>query len=131
VIVVDASVVLDVLLKTARGRAAADVLLARGESLHAPHLIDVEVTQALRRWERLQDLSPARAAEAREDLSQLPLARYGHVDLLPRIWSLRATMTAYDAAYVALAEALDCRLLTFDAKLARAAGPQGPATLLQ
>jgi predicted nucleic acid-binding protein len=131
VIVVDASVVLDVLVKSNRGRAAAELLFARGESLHAPHLIDVEVTQALRRWERIQDLSPARAAEAREDLSYLPLARYGHVELLPRIWALRATMTAYDAAYVALAEALDCRLLTFDAKLARAAGPHGPATLLQ
>jgi predicted nucleic acid-binding protein len=72
-----------------------------------------------------------RAREAREDLGALPLVRYAHLELLPRFWALRATITAYDAAYVALAEALRCRLLTYDAKLARAAGPHGPATLLQ
>jgi predicted nucleic acid-binding protein len=130
-IVVAASVLLEVLLKTARGRVADAVLFARGETLHAPHLIDIAVAPALRRWQRLGELSAARAAEAREDLAALPLARLGHVDLLPGIWTLRATVTACDAAYVALAEARDCRLPTFDARLARAAGPHGPATLLQ
>lgn len=130
-IVVDASVVLEMLLNTTRGRAAARTLLAPGESLHAPHLVDVEVAQALRRWERHGELSPTRASDARVDLGELPLTRYGHAPLLPRIWALRARFTAYDAAYVALAEALECRLATFDANLARAAGPSGPATLLQ
>lgn len=117
--VVDARVVLDVLLKTRRGHAAALLLFAPCESLHAPHLIDVEVTEALRRWERFE-VSPARDAEAREDLVELPLARYARVDHLSRIGSLRATMTAGDAAYVALAEALDGR--------ARTRGPPGGQT---
>ncbi len=68
------------------------------------------------------DLTPARAAEAVEDLRDLPITRHEHVMLLPRIWQLRRNLTAYDAAYVALADALDATLLTRDGKLARAAG---------
>jgi len=121
-IVVDASVVVEVLLGTAAGRAAADRLFARGESLHAPELVDVEAAQAIRRYAALGELKPARAREAIRDLEDLPITRYPHADLLPRIWELRHNLTAYDAAYLALAEALRAPLLTRDGGLASARG---------
>lgn len=116
-IVVDASAVLEVLLNTRVGARLADRLLAPGETLHAPHLIDVEVAQVLRRYWRTRELDDARGQEALEDLADLPLTRYPHGLLLPRIWELRDNVTAYDAAYVALAEALDAPLVTLDAAL--------------
>lgn len=116
-IVVDASAVLEVLLNTRVGARLADRLLAPGETLHAPHLIDVEVAQVLRRYSRTRELDDARGQEALEDLADLPLTRYPHGLLLPRIWELRDNVTAYDAAYVALAEALDAPLVTLDAAL--------------
>ena len=121
-IVVDASVVVEVLLGTAAGRAAADRLFARGESLHAPELVDVEVAQVIRRYASIGELRPARAREAIGDLGQFPVRRYAHADLLPRIWELRHNLTAYDAAYLALAEALRAPLLTRDAGLASIRG---------
>jgi predicted nucleic acid-binding protein len=121
-IVVDASVVVEVLLGTAAGRAAADRLFARGESLHAPELVDVEVAQVIRRYASIGELKPARAREAIADLEELPIRRYAHIDLLPRIWELRHNLTAYDAAYLALAEALRAPLLTRDTGLASARG---------
>ncbi len=117
-IVVDASVVVDVLLGTAAGRTAAGRLFARGESLHAPELVDVEVAQAIRRYASNGELKAARAREAIRDLEDLPIMRHPHVDLLPRIWELRHNLTVYDAAYVALAEALRVPLLTRDGGLA-------------
>jgi predicted nucleic acid-binding protein len=90
--------------------------------MHAPHLLDVEVAQVLRRFVASGALAAPRAAEALTDLADLPLTRYSHEILLPRIWSLRANLTAYDAAYVALAEALDATLLTADLRLLRAPG---------
>jgi predicted nucleic acid-binding protein len=119
--VLDASVVIEVLLGTPAGRAVEDRVLDSRVSLHAPHLIDVEVAHVLRRYESTGDLTPSRAAEAVEDLRELPITRHEHALLLPRIWRLRRNLTAYDAVYVALAEALDATLLTRDAKLARAA----------
>lgn len=116
-IVVDASAVLEVLLNTRVGARLADRLLAPGETLHVPHLIDVEVAQVLRRYSRTRELDDARGQEALEDLADLPFTRYPHGLLLPRIWELRDNVTAYDAAYIALAEALDAPLVTLDAAL--------------
>jgi predicted nucleic acid-binding protein len=121
-IVVDASVVVEVLLGTPAGRRAEAVLFADGADLHAPHLLDVEVAHVVRRYAAGGAMKPGRAAEAIDDLGDLPITRHGHVALLPRIWQLRQAVTAYDAAYLALAAALDATLLTRDARLARGAG---------
>jgi predicted nucleic acid-binding protein len=121
VIVVDASVVLEVLLGTAAGRRAEAVLFDRDAALHAPHLLDVEVAQVLRRYAAAGEIKPGRAAEALDDLADLPITRHEHVLLLPRIWQLRHNVTAYDAAYLALADLLDATLMTRDAKVARGA----------
>jgi len=121
-IVVDASVVIEVLLGTAAGRSIEGRLFDRRARLHAPHLLDVEVAQVLRCYGAAGDLTPGRGAEAVSDLADLPITRHEHVLLLPRIWQLRQNLTAYDAAYVALADALDATLFTRDAKLARAGG---------
>lgn len=119
-IVVDASAALELLLLTAAGRGIAERLFDSGESLHAPELVDLEVAQVLRRFERSRALSAARAAEALDDWSALALERYSHALLLPRAWELRSNLTIYDGVYVALAELLDAPLLTCDAALARA-----------
>jgi predicted nucleic acid-binding protein len=118
VIVVDASVLLEVLLNTPAASSIAARLFADGETLHAPHLIDLEVAQVLRRYARSGDLDDQRGVQALADLADLPLARYPHDVFLARIWELRDNVTAYDAAYIALAEALDAPLLTRDAALA-------------
>ena len=117
-IVVDASAVLEVLLNTPDGAGIAARLFAEGETLYAPHLLDLEVTQVLRRYARAGQLSALRGVEALEDLSDLPLVRYPHEFLLRRIWELRETVTAYDAVYLALAEVLAAPLVTRDAALA-------------
>lgn len=121
-IVLDASAALEVLLMTPDGPRVAERLFAAGETLHAPHLLDVEVVQVLRRYARSGALDPARGMEALEDLADLPLTRYPHDLFLPRIWELRHNVTAYDAVYVALAEALEAPLLTRDRALASAGG---------
>ena len=100
------------------------------ERLHAPHLLDIEVTQVLRRLVRQKEITLARADQALEDLSHLVLERHDHLSLVPRIWQLRDSLTAYDAAYVALAEALDAPLLTSDAKLAGAHGHRATIELI-
>lgn len=117
-IVVDASAMLEVLLNTPAGARVADRLSAAGETLHAPHLIDLEVAQVLRRYAASGEIDPQRGAQALEDLADLPLARYPHDVFLPRVWELRNNLTAYDAAYVALAEVLEAPLVTRDAALA-------------
>ena len=121
-IVVDASAVLEVLLQTPAAPRISRRLFAPGETLHAPHLIDIEVAQVVRRYERSGALTPVRGAEALADLADLPLHRYPHNILLSRIWQLRHNLTAYDAAYLALAEALRAPLLTRDRALASAGG---------
>jgi predicted nucleic acid-binding protein len=117
-IVVDASAVLEVLLNTSDAPGIAARLFATGETLHAPHLLDLEVTQVLRRYARSGELTAQRGMQALEDLVDLPLVRYPHDFLLGRIWELRDVVTAYDAAYLALAEALAAPLVTRDAVLA-------------
>lgn len=129
-IVVDASVV-----AVALGDDGADGERARarlaGERLMAPELIDLEVVSVWRRAARAGRLEPRRARQALTDLAVLPLARASHAPLLPRIWDLRENLTAYDAAYVALAEALGTPLLTGDSSLADAPGIECPVELLR
>jgi predicted nucleic acid-binding protein len=121
VIVVDASALFEVLLQTSAAAAVEARLFEPGESLHAPHLLDVEIAQVVRRFAAAGEIDAERARAALEDLSDFHLHRYAHAVFLPRIWELRANLSAYDAAYVALAEALDAPLLTRDRRLARAA----------
>jgi predicted nucleic acid-binding protein len=121
-IVLDASAAIETLLRTAAGARCAERLLAPDASLHAPHLLDIEVAQVLRKLVARRKVDPARARQALDDLMDLPLERYPHELLLPRVWELRGNLTAYDAVYVALAEALGATLLTFDARLLRAPG---------
>lgn len=121
-IVADASAIIELLLRTPAGQRVEHRILRPGESVHAPALLDVEVAQVLRRYALRGELSPARGAAAIATLAVFPLHRYPHEPLLPRIWELRENLTAYDAAYVALAEALDAPLLTGDDRLAGAAG---------
>jgi predicted nucleic acid-binding protein len=120
VIVLDASAVLELLLRTPTGDRLARRIV--GEALAVPHLVDVEVTQVMRRYERARAISPSRARQVLQDLVDLDAARYPHDVLVARAWQLRANLTAYDAMYVALAEALRATLLTCDARLARAPG---------
>jgi predicted nucleic acid-binding protein len=122
VIVLDASAALELLLATPRGAAVASRLAPREESLHAPHLLDVEVAQVLRRYQAASLISAAEGARALDDLGALGVSRWAHDLLLPRIWALRANVTAYDACYLALAEALAAPLVTCDGRLARAPG---------
>jgi predicted nucleic acid-binding protein len=122
VIVVDASALLEFLLQTPLGTRVEARLFRDGDEFHSPHLVDVEVTQALRGLVRANDVTPERAAEAIADLTGLDLHRHAHFDPLARAWRLREHVTAYDAMYVALAEALDASIVTCDAPLARAPG---------
>ncbi|HUG54466.1 MAG TPA: type II toxin-antitoxin system VapC family toxin [Vicinamibacteria bacterium] len=119
---VDASALLEVLLRRPRAARIERRLLGGRDSLYAPHLVDVEVAQVLRRFEAAGDLTAERGSEALEDLVGFPLHRYSHEVLLPRIWELRRNVTAYDAAYLALAEVLDAPLVTCDGRLRSAPG---------
>ena len=119
--VIDASAALEWLLQTSVGVQLEKQIYSQ-EGIHAPHLLDTEVAQVLRRFVRERSVSADRAEIALTTLADAPIARHPHYHLLPRIWQLRHNLTAYDAAYVALAEVLDARLLTCDRKLAAAAG---------
>jgi predicted nucleic acid-binding protein len=121
VLVVDTSAVLAAL---AGGEPSAELLdtLARDGDLHAPHLVDIEFLHGLRRLALAGALTEARAADARADFAELTLVRYPHHELSDRIWGLRHNLTAYDGAFVALAEALAAPLVTCDAHLASASG---------
>jgi predicted nucleic acid-binding protein len=120
--VVDASALVEVLLQTPVAGAVRARLLDAEQTLHAPHLIDLEVAQALRRYAAIGQIEPAQGRTALNDLKDFPMDRYPHDLFLPRVWELRHNLTAYDAVYVALAEALDATLLTRDRRLAAASG---------
>lgn len=121
-IVLDASAAIEWLLQSPVGAGIDKRIFSPSESLHAPHLLDLEVAQVLRRYVREKAISEQRGEEALEDLGDLALNRYPHDFLLPRVWELRATLTAYDAVYVALAEVLKAPLLTCDGRIASAPG---------
>jgi len=121
-IVLDASAVLEVLLRSPTAAVVEERIFDSEQTLHAPHLIDVEVTQVLRRYAAAGESEPERCRAALDDLADLPMTRYPHDLLLPRAWELRHNLTIYDAVYVALAEALEASLLTCDQRLERAPG---------
>lgn len=130
-IVLDASALVELLLGTDQGRSIAARISDPTLGLHIPHLADVEVAQALRRYVREGNLDLASARAALEILRSLDLERHGHEALLDRVWALRNNLTAYDAVYVALADALDSTLLTCDARLAGAPGVSRRAELVR
>ena len=121
-IVVDASALLEFLLQTPLGTRVEARLFRGRDEFHSPHLADVEVTQGLRRLVRAGEVSADRAAEAIADLVDLDLHRHPHLDFLTRAWTLRKNLTAYDAIYVALAEALGASIVTCDTPLGKAPG---------
>lgn len=127
-IVADASAVVELLLGGARGRRVEAILMGEEDRIQAPALLDAEVTQALRRMVSAGEMTETRGHAAVEILGDLPVTRHLLSPLLPRMWQLRRTLTAYDAAYVALAEALACPLLTFDQGIA--AAPRHAARVL-
>ncbi len=129
-IVVDASAMLEVLLRTPAAAAIEARIFQSGQTLHAPHLIDVEVAQVLRRHVLAKQIDARQGEIALSDWLLFPVRRYDQDVLLPRAWELRDNMTAYDGVYVALAEALNAPLLTHDAKLAGAAGHHATIELL-
>jgi len=119
-IVVDASAMVDALLGVTG--ALEHRLSQPGETAHAPHLLDLEVAQVLRRWVSRNLIAASRAQAALSDLADFRLTRYPHTALLARMWELRANLTMYDAAYVALAETLRAPLVTRDRRLAASPG---------
>ncbi|MDP9435825.1 MAG: type II toxin-antitoxin system VapC family toxin [Actinomycetota bacterium] len=128
-IVVDASVLVPGLVDDGRDGDAARVRL-RGEVLAAPELVDLEVASVLRRLVLAGSLPLRHADLALADLVELPLQRAAHRSLLARCWQLRSNVTVYDAAYIALAEALGALLVTADARLAAAPGLRCDVELL-
>lgn len=121
-IVLDASAAVEWLLRTPAGLRVESRLFEKPTEIHAPHLLDVEVAHAMRRLERERALDAVRAAEAMDDLADLALLRHPHDVFLARLWALRHALTAYDAAYVALAESLRAPLVTCDRRLRLARG---------
>jgi predicted nucleic acid-binding protein len=119
-LVVDTSAMVHVLLR----RPANPRLLDRiaSDEICAPHLIDLEFLHTLRRHVRRNAITLDQAADSRRDFAAMPLIRYAHSGIVNRIWELRDNLTAYDAAYIALAETIGCTLVTSDAKLSKASG---------
>ncbi|MGH7090797.1 MAG: type II toxin-antitoxin system VapC family toxin [Stellaceae bacterium] len=121
-IVIDASAILESLLGTPAAEAVEERLFQPAQTVHAPHLLDLEIAQVLRRYASARLIEPEHCVAALQAYSDLPILRHMHAPLLLRIWELRNNFTAYDAAYVALAEALGATLVTRDRRLASAAG---------
>ncbi|MHB1930599.1 MAG: type II toxin-antitoxin system VapC family toxin [Acidimicrobiales bacterium] len=128
-LVVDASCLFEVVVGAARAEQIRR-RLAEDQDPAAPHIVDVEVFSVIRREHWLGRIDQTAADQAVEDLQAWPGERFGHRPLLPRAWELRATVRGWDAMYVALAEALDCPLLTTDARLAAAPGPICPIEVI-
>lgn len=129
-IVIDASVIVDLLLQGDDAGTLAAHLLTPALVLNAPHLLDVEVTQALRRYAGRGELTAARGRAALAALADFPIDRYPHHLLLARVWECRDNLTAYDATYLALAEALDCPVWTRDRRFAAAPVTAGRVLLI-
>jgi len=117
-IVLDASAAVDWLLQTPAGQLVENRIYSRNQTLHAPHVLDLEVAQVLRRLVAQRVVTGLRAQQAVEDLLDLRITRYPHDVLLSRIWQLRHNFSAYDAAYITLAEELGAVLVTRDSRLA-------------
>jgi predicted nucleic acid-binding protein len=130
VIVLDASFVIEMLLGAIEPSVVESRILRSDVTLHVPHLLDIKVVQALRRYVLASQMQEDRARQGLEDLHDLPLRRYSPDFLLPRVWELRHKLTAYDAVYVALAEALRAPLLTRDARLVSATGHDADVELV-
>jgi predicted nucleic acid-binding protein len=118
----DASALIEMLTRSDRGRRVEARVLRPSDSVHAPALIDLEVAQVLRRYVLTGQVPEHWARMALDIATAFPMTRYLHEPLMKRVWDLKDNVTAYDAAYVALAEALRAPLVTCDARLARAAG---------
>lgn len=127
-IVVDTSVLLEILLHTPAGERHADRFWV--QERHAPHLVDLEFVNVLRRLVRSGSITSGDAAETLENFQRLAIERHAPNKYLHRIWDLRDAISPYDASYVVLAEALDAPLLTCDAKLSRAHGHRARIELL-
>ena len=128
--VLDASGAVEFLLNTTRGKRLAERLAYEAEVVHVPHLIDVEISQVLRRYVLRGALSERLGSTALHRWRSFDVERYPHEPFLDRVWQLRANFSAYDAVYVALAEALSAVLVTGDRKLAGAPGANVPIELL-
>jgi predicted nucleic acid-binding protein len=118
--VVDASALVELLLQGERAPAVAQAV--RGTEMAAPDVVNPEVLSVLRRMERAGEVRPERARQAVADLLDAPVRRFATLPLLPVVWELRGSVSAYDACYVALARALGCPLVTGDLRLTRAPG---------
>jgi predicted nucleic acid-binding protein len=132
-LVIDASATADLVLARPVAEKVASHIADHNGDLHAPHLLDIEVVSAVRRLVASGEATPTRGVEAITDLLDLPLVRYPHEILVPRIWELRQNFSSYDAAYLALAESLTDEgvpLLTTDQRLARAARAHSDVELL-
>jgi predicted nucleic acid-binding protein len=120
----------EMLLLTPKGLKVRRSISSRSVDLHAPYLIDVEVAHVLRRMVRMEEISLLRGGEALQDFRDMEITRYPHEGLLRRIWALRENLSAYDAAYVALAEALGVALVTCDRRLGAAPGHNASVELI-
>jgi predicted nucleic acid-binding protein len=129
-IVLDASAAVDLVLQRDAFERIAARVEASGENIHVPHLIDLEVAGVLRRLVLQRVVSATRARDGLHDFTALAVWRYPATALLERIWELRANLTVFDAAYIALAEALEAPLVTTDARLAKAPGHRADVELL-
>lgn len=121
-IVLDASAAIDWLLQTPAGQRIEQRIYSQNESLHCPHMMDLEIAQVLRRLVRESIITAHRAQEAIQDVLDLKITRYPHFVFLPRIWHYRHNFSAYDSAYLALTEELGATLLTRDSRFAAAIG---------
>lgn len=129
-IVLDASAAVDHLLHRDAYERIAARMAVPGETLHAPHVLDLEVANALRRLAMRGNITADVAQQALHEYALYPVERYPALALLDRVWELRSNMSAFDAAYVALAEVLDAPLITTDAHLGRAPGHRAAIELM-
>ena len=118
-IVLDASVVVELLINGRLADSLGRAFAQRNDSFIVPHLLDVEVASALRKLAAGRRIDSHRMEKLLSDLAMLPAERYAHTPLLTRMWELRHNFTCYDAAYIALAEVTNSILYTCDVKLSK------------